>query len=199
MITKELIQKIAPNAPENIVEILNVMLPKYGIDNKERVACFLGQTAHESGGYTKLTENLNYSAQGLCKTWPKRFPTQKSAEPYHRNPEKIANKVYSNRLGNGNEASGDGWKYRGRGAIQTTGKENYEELSQAIGKELSECVKYCGTLEGAVESACVFWKQNNLNGFVDKNDFEGLTEAVNGKLIGYTERKQLRDIALKNI
>ncbi len=199
MITKELIQKIAPNAPENIVEILNVMLPKYGIDNKERVACFLGQTAHESGGYTKLTENLNYSAQGLCKTWPKRFPTQESAEPYHRNPEKIANKVYSNRLGNGNEASGDGWKYRGRGAIQTTGKENYEELGQAIGKELSECVKYCGTLEGAVESACVFWKQNNLNRFVDKNDFEGLTEAVNGKLIGYTERKQLRDIALKNL
>ena len=170
MITKELIKKIAPNAPENIVEVLNDMLPKYDIDNKQRIACFLGQTAHESGGFTKLTENLNYSAQGLCNTWPKRFPNMASAEPYHRKPELIANKVYGGRLGNGDEASGDGWTYRGSGLIQTTGKANYEKLSEAIGKELSECVEYCRTIEGAVESACIFWKQNNLNKFVDKND-----------------------------
>lgn len=196
MVTKELIQKIAPNAPENIVDILNIMLPKYGIDTKERIACFLGQTAHESGGFTKFTENLNYSSERLCVVWKKRFPTKASAEPYNRNPEKIANLVYCNRLGNGIESSGDGWKYRGRGCIQTTGKANYEKLSKAIGKELSECVEYCATLEGAVESSCVFWKQNNLNRFVDSNDFEGLTIAINGALLGYTERKQLRDLSL---
>lgn len=197
MITKQLISKIAPNAPDNIVEMLNDILPRYDINTKERVVYFLAQTAHESGGFTKFSENLNYSADRLCTIWPKRFKSMKEAEPYHRNPEKIANRVYANRLGNGPESSGDGWKYRGSGFIQTTGKENLERLAKAIGKPLSECIDYCRTPEGAIVSSCEYWKENNLNRYCDKKDFEGLTIAINGGLIGYDKRKEIRDMAWK--
>jgi putative chitinase len=199
MISKELILKLFPKhkKAESLVFVLNDILPKYNITTKEQIACFLSQCGHESAGFSKLSENLNYSAAGLCATWKKRFPTLDSARAYHRNPEKIANKVYCDRLGNGNEASGDGWKYRGRGVIQLTGKANYEKLSKGIGKSLSECIDYCATLEGGVESACWFWKTNNLNRYVEKNDFEGLTEAINGGLNGYVERQELYEIVIK--
>ena len=197
-LTLEQIKYLCPKnkTPEVLLEVLNRILPKYEINTKERICCFLSQTIHESNQFTTLKENLNYSAAGLCATWKKRFPTMASAKPYTRSPEKIANKVYCDRLGNGNEASGDGWKYRGRGVIQLTGKANYEKLSKGIGKPLSECIDYCSTLEGGIESACWFWKTNNLNNYVKKNDFEGLTEAINGGLNGYAERQELHKIAV---
>jgi putative chitinase len=176
---------------------LNVVLPKYGITSKDQVACFLAQCGHESAGFTVLVENLNYSSDGLCKTWPKRF-TAATAGAYHRNPEKIANKVYCDRMGNGSEASGDGWKYRGSGFIQITGKDNYTKFSKSCGKSLDDTVEYCRTLPGAVESACWFWSENKLNTrFVDKKDFEGLTKAINGGLTGLSDRKHHYTEALR--
>lgn len=184
--------------------VLTKILPKYEINTKERVAGFVAQTAHESGNYTTLKENLNYSAAGLTKTWNKRFPTEATAMPYNRNPEKIANKVYADRLGNGNEASGEGWKYRGRGVIQLTGKNNYAAFAKSINKTLDETVTYLETKEGAIESACWFWKTNNLNKWVDAKDFDGLSDCINrgyktlaiGDAIGYVDRKAKYDLAL---
>ena len=198
MLTLNQIKQFCPKhkQPQLLVDTLNKFLPLYGITTKEQIACFLSQCSHESAGFSRLSENLNYSAAGLCATWKKRFPTMASAKPYTRSPEKIANLVYCDRMGNGNEASGDGWKYRGKGVIQLTGKANYEKLSKGIGKPLSECIDYCATLEGGIESACWFWKTNNLNHYVEKNDFEGLTKAINGGLNGYTERQELHKVAL---
>jgi putative chitinase len=189
MITSAQIKSILPHNknPDQLAEALNHVLPLYDINNKERVACFL---AHESGEFNILRENLNYSAESLCKVWPKRFPSASAAQPYNRNPEKIANKVYADRLGNGSEATGDGFKYRGRGAIQLTGKCNYEAFAKSIGKKLDETVAYCETLEGAIASACFFWKTNNLNKFVDAADFLGLTKKINGGTIGLEDRKK---------
>ena len=192
MITSAQIKSILPHNknPDQLADALNHVLPSYDINNKERVACFLAQCGHESGEFNILRENLNYSAESLCKVWPKRFPSAAVAQPYNRNPEKIANKVYADRLGNGPESSGDGFKYRGRGAIQLTGKCNYEAFSKSIGKKLDETVAYCETLEGAIASACFFWKTNNLNKFVDANDFLGLTKKINGGTIGLEDRKK---------
>jgi putative chitinase len=183
---------------------LTKILPKYEINTKERVAAFIAQTAHESGNYTTLKENLNYSAAGLAKTWPKRFVSEAAAMPYNRNPEKIANKVYADRLGNGNEASGDGWKYRGRGVIQLTGKDNVAAFAKSINKTLDETVTYLETKEGAIESACWYWKTNNLNRWVDIKDFDGLSDCINlgrktpaiGDAIGFADRKSKYDLAL---
>ena len=111
---------------------LSIALPKYNIVTQERVAAFFAQTAHESSNYTVLLENLNYSAQGLSKTFPNRFPTPESAAAIARQPEKIANSIYANRLGNGPPESGDGWRYRGRGIIQITGRTNYQAASQFL-------------------------------------------------------------------
>lgn len=190
MITVEQFKKICPNNknPEQVVDVLNKVLPEYGITTKNQVACFIGQCGHESGEFNILKENLNYSAESLCKVWPKRFPSVSVAQPYNRNPEKIANKVYCDRMGNGNEASGDGWKYRGKGCIQLTGKDNYSKFAKAIGKTLDEAVAYCETLEGAIASGCYFWQSNNLNRFCDKLDHLGLTKAINGGNHGYDDR-----------
>lgn len=183
--------------PAGLCNALTTVLPKYDITGTERIACFLAQCGHESAGFTALIENLNYSSDGLCKTWPKRF-TAATAGAYNRNPEKIANKVYCDRMGNGSETSGDGWKYRGRGAIQLTGKDNYTKFAKSCGKTIDEAVAYCETLEGAIASAAFFWRENNLNTrFVDKKDFEGLTKAINGGLTGLADRKHHYDAAKK--
>jgi len=199
MITLDLLKHVSKTPPDNLAEILNKILPKYGINTKQRIAHFIGQTAHESGGFTSLKENLNYSAKGLCSTWPKRFPDINSANPYNRSPEKIANKVYANRMGNGPESSGDGWTFRGKGLIQLTGKENYEKFSECIGEPLSNCISYLDTLEGAVESACWFWKEHSLNKLADLNDCKAITLAINGGLLGYDDRKKLTEIVLNNL
>lgn len=177
---------------KNIAELFqtfNTVLPRYNITTVERVAAFLAQCGHESADFTVLKENLNYSAEGLSKVFPKRFPTVAAAQPYNRNPEKIANKIYADRMGNGPEASGEGFKFRGRGAIQLTGKENYSKFAASVGKTLDEAVSYCETLDGAIESACWFWNTNKLNDIADKNDIVTLTKRINGGTIGLEDRK----------
>ena len=169
---------------------LSEVLPRYEITTPERVAAFLAQCGHESVDFTVLQENLNYSAKGLRATWPKRFLSEEAAQPYHRNPEKIANKVYSGRMGNGDEASGDGWRYRGRGAIQLTGKDNYTAFAKSINRSLEETVAYLETLPGAVESAAWFWKRNNLNVLADALDIVTSTRRINGGVIGLEDRRR---------
>lgn len=189
MITRDILSVLAPTN-KNIdiwVEAMNTILPKYDIVTPKRLAAFLAQTAHESAGFTAVRENLNYSAKGLMKTWSSRFNAT-TAATYARQPEKIANKVYANRMGNGDEASGDGWRYRGRGLIQTTGKANYTKLAQYIKKTLQETIEYCETVEGAVESACFYWASNNLNAIADTGDMTALTRRINGGVIGLADR-----------
>lgn len=199
MLTLEQIKYLCPlnKNPKDLTQALNIVLPKYDINTPERIACFLAQTIHESAQFTTLKENLNYSAQGLCATWKKRFPSLAIATPYARKPEKIANRVYCDRMGNGSEASGEGYKYRGRGCIQLTGKENYTKFAKSIGKTLDETVAYCETLEGALESGCFFWKTNNLNKLADAGNFTGLTRAINGGENGLEERQELYNIAIQ--
>ena len=177
------------NHPGVLFPIFENIFPKYDIVTVERVAGFLAQCGHESADFTILKENLNYSADGLHKVFPKRFPTLEAAQPYNRNPEKIANKIYCDRMGNGPESSGDGYKYRGRGAIQLTGKDNYTRFANAIGKSLDETVAYCETLDGAIESACWFWQTHKLNDYADNNDIVGMTKVINGGTIGLEDRK----------
>ena len=199
--TKDQVAKCNKNhkEPEKLHAALAAVLPKYEINTKERVAAFLAQCGHESVDFTKLKENLNYSAKGLNSTWPKRFISEAAAKPYERNPEKIANKVYSDRMGNGAEATGEGWKYRGRGAIQLTGKDNYTAFAKSIGKTLEETVTYLETLEGAIESACWFWKKNNLNALADAKDMVKATKVINGGDLGLAERKAHFESNLKTL
>ena len=189
--TKEKLAKCVSRNKDaaSLFTALEQVLPKYNITTVERVAAFLAQCGHESADFTTLKENLNYSAEGLSKVFPKRFPTVAAAQPYHRQPEKIANKIYADRMGNGPEASGDGFKFRGRGAIQLTGKENYTKFANSIGKSLDETVAYTETLAGAIESACWFWNTNKLNDLADKKDIVGLTKRINGGTIGLEDRK----------
>lgn len=173
---------------EEWYEALSKILPDYGINTVPRVAAFIAQCAHESAGFKFLQENLNYRAESLTKTFKKYFPTLESAQPYARNPEKIANRVYANRMGNGDEASGDGFKYRGRGLIQLTGYENYAFFAGSMEIDIDEAVEYLGTFEGAVQSACWFWETNNLNTWADKQDIVTLTKKINGGTIGLEDR-----------
>ena len=175
------------NIPD-LFEALNEVLPKYEITSPQRVAAFLAQCGHESADFTVLKENLNYSADGLTKVFPKRFPTLDAANPYNRQPEKIANKIYADRMGNGPESSGDGYKYRGRGAIQLTGHDNYKSFADSIGQSIDEAVAYTEILAGAIESACWFWNKNNLNQYADSADLVTLTKRINGGTIGLDDR-----------
>jgi putative chitinase len=179
-----------PGAPhiDDWHEALDQLLDDYGIDSPQRVAHFIAQCAHESGNFRFIRENLNYSAKGLMGTFKKYFPTEALATQYQRQPERIANRVYANRMGNGDEASGDGWRYCGRGLIQLTGKENYTFFAGSFGFPVEEAAEYLATFEGAAQSACFFWEQNNLNRFADANDIKGLTRAINGGQIGLEDR-----------
>jgi putative chitinase len=167
---------------------LNLILPDYEINSTLRIAAFLAQCIHESGGFIFLTENLNYKAESLMRVWPRHFPTLEIAKSYERNPQKIANKAYANRMGNGDENSGDGWRYCGRGLIQLTGKSNYQAFADSIETSLQDIPEYLQTFEGAVQSACWFWETNNLNVLADKKDILGLTKKINGGTIGLDDR-----------
>ena len=166
------------------------ILPRYNITSRERVGAFMAQTSHESVNYTVLHENLNYKPESLIRTWPTRFNTQTAAR-YGRKPEMIANKVYADRMGNGSEASGDGWLYRGRGILQITGKANYTECSLALygddrlvmSPELVE-----EDMMVAVESACWFWDVRNLNDLADIADITTITKRINGGTNGLADR-----------
>ena len=176
--------------PDVLVNLFDNILNQSGINTKERVCMFLAQCGHESGDFTIFNENLNYSAKGLLATFPKYFKSETEALAYERKPEKIANKVYANRMGNGPEGSGDGWKYRGRGMIMTTGKANYAEFSKYSGIDAVNNPDLLSTdISVAIKSAIWFWNKNKLNSYCDNNDFIGLTKRINGGLNGLPDRE----------
>jgi putative chitinase len=160
---------------------------KYDISSPQRQAAFIGQCAHESANFTKLEENLNYSAEGLMKTWPSRFPTKEIADQYAKNPAKIAGKVYNGRLGNTSEEEAS--KYLGRGLIQLTGKENYERCGTSINVDLVNNPNYLLDPKYATLSAGWFWNRKGLNELADSKDFETMTKRINGGLVGIDDRK----------
>ena len=194
------IKNLFKNCRNTIVwqEALELSLPKYEINNRERVCAFLAQTGHESGEFNTVIENLNYSATALQSVFKKYFDNAIIASSYARKPEKIANRVYANRMGNGDEASGDGWKYRGRGILQVTGKSNYKQCSTFLFNDdrLLNEPEFLLVPEYAIKSACWFWKQNNLNKICDSKDFIMLTRRINGGTNGLSHRQQLYDTAL---
>jgi putative chitinase len=177
-------------------EVLDQLLPDYDINTPLRVAHFIAQCAHESGNFVFIKENLNYRADSLMKTFKRYFPTLDLAQQYEKKPEKIANRVYANRMGNSDEASGDGWRYCGRGLIQLTGKDNYTFFAGSLGISVEDASEYLATFEGAAQSACWYWEQNNLNRFADANDVRGLTRAINGGYIGLEDRQKHTEHAL---
>jgi putative chitinase len=172
------------------LEPLNDAFAFYEINNPERISMFLAQAGHESAGLSVMEENLNYSAQGLNKIFPKYFARAgRDANAYAKKPEKIANVVYSSRMGNGDEASGDGYRYRGRGFIQLTGKSNYSAFAADMEMPLEEATAWLDTAEGAVWSACWFWDSRELNKWADKGDIVTVTKKINGGTIGLEDRK----------
>jgi len=190
ILTLDKLKQMIPRNPyvKEWHEALDQLLPDYGIDTPRRVAAFVAQCAHESAEFRFIEENLNYRAASLRKTFAKYFPTDEIARQYERKPQMIANRVYANRMGNGDEASGDGWRYRGRGLIQLTGKDNYTFFAGSLGIPVEEAADYLSTFEGAAQSACFFWEQNNINRFADADDIRGMTRAINGGFIGLEDR-----------
>jgi len=160
---------------------------KYDISTPKRQAAFIGQCAHESGNFKTLQENLNYSAEGLMKTWPSRFATKEIADQYARQPAKIAGKVYNGRLGNTSEE--EAAKFLGRGLIQLTGKENYANCGTALGVDLIGNPNLLTEPKYAVISAGWFWNKKGLNSLADSGDIETMTKRINGGLIGLDDRK----------
>jgi putative chitinase len=170
------------------IEAFDQLLPDYEINTPKRVAAFIAQCAHESGGFRFLKENLNYKAESLMKTFPKYFSDRDTANAYAKQPVKIANRVYANRMGNGDEASGDGYRYCGRGLIQLTGKTNYDWFAASLEISSTEASEYLETFEGAAQSACWFWESNNLNVEADAGDIKKMTKKINGGYIGLDDR-----------
>jgi putative chitinase len=167
------------------------ILPEYEINTPQRVAAFVAQCAHESGNFRVLKENLNYKAPSLRKIFPKYFPNDQLAAQYaglSNKQEAIANRIYASRMGNGDEASGDGFRYCGRGLIQLTGKENYSWFAASLEMAVEDVPEYLSTFEGALQSACWFWETNNLNQWADKGDILTLTKRINGGTIGLEDR-----------
>lgn len=170
------------------VEPLEEVFHRYEINTPERQAAFIGQCAHESMNFTRLEENLNYSAEALMKTWPSRFPTMEVAQQYARNPEKIANKVYGGRMGNGTEETGDGWLYHGRGLIQLTGKDNYTLAGDALNMDFLHSPDYVLVPKYAALTAGWYWNKRQLNKEADAKDYTGMTKKINGGTIGLDDR-----------
>ena len=189
-LTLEQLKQLLPKNPyvEHWHRALSQLLPDYEINTPKRIAAFIAQCAHESGGFMFLKENLNYKAASLRKVFPKYFPTDELAAQYANKPEKIANRVYGNRMGNGDESSGDGFRYCGRGLIQLTGKQNYTWFAASLEISVEEAAEYLQTFEGAAQSACWFWETNKLNDWADKGDIVTLTKRINGGTIGLEDR-----------
>jgi putative chitinase len=189
-ITAEQLKLAVGSTDAKLLKGINDTLTKFQINTPLRICHFLAQAMHESGNFKVTKENLNYSAKGLTGTFRKYFITEASAIPYQRNQQKIANYVYSNRMGNGDEASGDGWKYKGRGFLQCTGKNNYSRLSKDTGVDFLTHPELLETLEYAALSAGHYWSVNHLNALADKNDIKAVTKAINGGFIGLEERSK---------
>lgn len=188
--TRDQLAQMIPGNPhvDHWFHALNEILPEYEINTPQRVAAFLAQCAHESGGFRALKENLNYKAASLRRVFPKYFPDDAIAASYANKGEMIANRVYASRMGNGDESSGDGFRYCGRGLIQLTGKDNYTLFAGSLDMPVDEVPEYLQTFEGAVQSACFFWESTNLNQFADKGDILTMTKRINGGTIGLEDR-----------
>jgi putative chitinase len=198
LLSQDVLQTVVPECsnPGDWVAPLNDAMARFEINDARRAAAFLAQIAHESNELRSLTENLNYSVAGLMNTWPKRFPTVAVAEQYARNPEKTANFVYALRLGNGDADSEDGWRYRGRGLIQLTGRGNYRTAGTALGLTLEDNPDQLAQPEAAALSAAWFWKSHGLNELADDSnpangdeDFETISIKINGGRAGLDSRK----------
>ena len=173
--------------------------PMFDIDNPKRLASFIAQCGHESMGFTRFNENLNYSVDAIKRVFPKYFRTVDPAG-YARNPEKLANRVYASRMGNGDEDSGDGWKYRGRGLIHITGRTNYAFAATATGKPLLDDPDLMNEdVETMVVAAMTYWNANSLSKFADADDIKGQTKRINGGYNGLDERTQLYNILLRKL
>ena len=185
------LDKLKGHVPQVVIDSIPEVASKFGINTPLRVAHFLAQCGHESGGFKVTSENLNYSAKGLMGIFKKYFPTESIANAYARQPQKIANKVYANRMANGSEASGDGYKFRGRGYIQLTGRDNYTQFGKAIGVDIVSNPDSVSSTY-ALASAAWFWSKNGLNKLADGGASDAvvtsITKRVNGGTIGLPDR-----------
>ncbi len=194
MLTAQQFQQLFPRAqdPQGWVDSMNNVFPTYEINTPQRIAAFLAQCGHESGGWTVFEENLNYSAKGLMGIFKKYFPDEATAMAYQRQPQKIANRVYANRMGNGPESSNDGWTYRGRGPIQLTGKDNYRAFAKEMFEDWENLFNNPDWVnadrEFALMSAIWFWNKNKLNREADAGDIKTMTRKINGGFIGLEDR-----------
>jgi putative chitinase len=194
IVTAQQIKAILPQCmdPATWAKALNIACPQFGIDTPWRMAAFIAQVGHESVQLNRRRENLSYSVRALMNTWPRRFPTEQSATPYARNPEKLANYVYAGRLGNGDTASGDGWRYRGGGLIQLTGRTNYREAGEAIGVALEEAPQKIEQPDVAARSSAWWWQAHGCNDLADAGEFDKITETINGPaMLGAAARREL--------
>ena len=201
MLTLSQLKQLLPKNPyvEHWHHALSQLLPDYDINTPNRIAAFVAQCAHESGGFMVLKENLNYKAATLRKIFPKYFPNDQIAQEYASKPNKqvaIASRVYANRMGNGDEASQEGWKFCGRGLIQLTGKSNYQAFADSLEMSIDDVPEYLATFEGASQSACWYWESQKLNQWADASDILTLTKRINGGTIGLEDRKKHYDHAL---
>lgn len=201
---KEHLQEIISVDADDWYDALCELLPKYGITTERRVAHFLSQCAHESGGFRIMEENLNYSEKALNAVFGRYFgaPPKRNAAEYARNPEKIANYVYMDEFRSkggqmGNVEEGDGWRFRGRGLKQLTGRNNYTGFGKTVDMTAEEAAEYVATPKGAVESACWFWDTNKLNAIADGDDVTKMTKKINGGTIGLEDRQKRYTHALK--
>jgi putative chitinase len=187
------LEALSKKLPASVMEEVPVIIEKFGIDGPLRLSHFLSQCAHESGNFKFLKENLNYSADGLRKVFPKYFPTLEAANKYAKQPEKIANKVYGSRMGNGDEASGDGFKFRGRGYIQLTGKDNYAAFDKFVDDDIMADPDLVAT-KYPLTSAAFFFHKNNLWSVCDKGHSHdvvvSVTKRVNGGTNGLDDRQK---------
>lgn len=170
------------------VDALNETFERFGISTNNQKAAFIGQCGHECGGFKILEENLNYRAETLCKLWPKRFPSLEFAKQYEKNPKKIANSVYSGRMGNRDESSGDGYRFRGRGCIQLTGHANYFHAGSALGFDFVKEPDLVATPRFAALTAGWFWSTHDCNRLAELGDWTALTKKINGGTIGLADR-----------
>lgn len=189
ILTQDQLAQLIPGNPyvDHWHHALSEALPDYDINTPPRIAAFVAQCAHESGNFTAIKENLNYRAETLSKVWPRLFPADVAAQ-YAHNQEAIANRAYANRMGNGDESSGDGFRFCGRGLIQLTGKSNYQAFADSVQMDINDVPEYLATFEGAVQSACWFWENNNLNSWADQCDIEKITRIINGGTLGLEDR-----------
>lgn len=180
-----------PETIENILDNQDI-LPQFGVNSPLRIAHFLSQVGHESGGFRIAVENMRYTtARRLTQVWPRRFPTEASAAPFVNNPEKLGNRVYANRMGNGDEASGDGFRYRGRGLIQITGKEMYQNVGQLAGLDLVGNPELAASPNNALLIACGGWKFDRVDQLPENASVEAYTLRINGGTTGLADREAL--------